>query len=121
MRILMPVGDSNLEGDLDESLGRCQYFLLYDTETEEEQYIDNGARTSQGGAGVLAGQLIVDSGCEALITKRCGLKAGQVLDGAGLAVYEAGDLTIRGNIEAFKRGDLEILKERSPSRKLGED
>ena len=117
MKIVIPAKNNNLEAEVDVSLGRCEYFLIYDLDKSEEHYIENTAKNAQGGAGVLAGQLLVDSGCDALITRRCGIKAGQVLDGAGILVYKAVEGSLKENIDKFREKELAILEERSKEMK----
>lgn len=117
MRVVIPVKNDNLDGEVDTSLGRCNYFLIYDTEERTQKYIENSAKTSHGGAGVLAGQVIADSGGQALITERCGIKAGEILDAAKVSIYKTKGTSIKENIEAFVNDELELLKERSSSKK----
>ena len=65
MKIAIPVDDKSLNSAVSQSFGRAPYFFFYDTETEESDFLDNGAVASQGGAGIKAAQAIVDNGAKA--------------------------------------------------------
>ena len=63
MKIAIPVVDNSEHTTISSAFGRAPYFLIYDTNTGEKHFVENQvARSSEGGAGVVAGQLIVDSG-----------------------------------------------------------
>lgn len=119
MKIILPVKEDNLDSGIDNSLGRCNYFLVYDVEKGKDIYIENKAKTSQGGAGIGAGQIIVDSGSKALLTPRCGIKAGKVLDAGGIEIYETEGSNIKENIDRYISGHLNLLRERTSSKKSG--
>jgi len=61
MKIAIPVDEKSLESNVCVSFGRAPYFLIYDTETKESIFLDNGAAASTGGAGIKAAQTIVDN------------------------------------------------------------
>ncbi|AHF08728.1 NifB/NifX family molybdenum-iron cluster-binding protein [Dehalobacter restrictus] len=114
MKIAIPVDDNSMDTSVCISFGRAPYFLLYDTETEENNFLNNSAAASQGGAGIKAAQNIVDSGAEAIITPRCGENAAEVLKVAEIALYKNTNNSIRDNIEALKEGKLNLLDDIHP-------
>ncbi|XCH79143.1 MAG: NifB/NifX family molybdenum-iron cluster-binding protein [Candidatus Dehalobacter alkaniphilus] len=114
MKIAIPVDDNSMDTSVCISFGRAPYFLLYDTETEENNFLDNSAAASQGGAGIKVAQNIVDSGAEAIITPRCGENAAEVLKAAEIALYKNTNNSIRDNIEALKEGKLNLLDDIHP-------
>jgi len=71
MKIAIPVDDKSLESKVCISFGRTPYFLIYETDTKENLFLDNSAAASQGGAGIKAAQAIADEGVVVLITPRC--------------------------------------------------
>ena len=105
------MNEQALESDVCPSFGRAPYFLLYDTDTNESQWIANSAAESAGGAGITAAQLLADSGTEALITPRCGENAEKVLSGAKIKVYRSIEGTAQENIDALIKGSLSPLSE----------
>ncbi|MCD2435437.1 NifB/NifX family molybdenum-iron cluster-binding protein [Acidaminococcus sp. NSJ-142] len=111
MKITIPMNEQTLESGVCPSFGRAPYFLLYDTDTSESQWIVNSAAENAGGAGIAAAQLLADSGADALITPRCGENAEKVLSGAKIKVYRSADGTAQENLDALIAGKLSPLSE----------
>ncbi|AEG60252.1 NifB/NifX family molybdenum-iron cluster-binding protein [Desulforamulus ruminis] len=111
MKIAIPVSKKDLNSDVCQSFGRSPYFLVYNTETKESRYIDNGAAASQGGAGIKAAQNIVDSKADALLTPRCGENAAEVIRTAGIKLYKTASGSAVNNLNAFINGELLPLSE----------
>ena len=111
MKIAIPVDDKNMETTVCISFGRTPYFLIYDTETKESEFIDNSAAASQGGAGIKAAQSIVDSKASALLTPRCGENAAEVIKAAEIKIYKTKGTSVTDNINAFVDGKLSFLDE----------
>ncbi len=111
MRIAIPADDKDMETTVCVSFGRAPYFLIYDTQTKESVFLDNGAVASAGGAGIKAAQAIVDNNVDALMTPRCGENAAQVLKAADITIYKATTAPLKDNIDAFVAGRLPLLNE----------
>lgn len=111
MKIVIPVDEKNIETNVCESFGRTPYYLIYDTEAGESEFIDNSAATSAGGAGIKAAQTIVDTEAEVLLTPRCGENAADVLKTAGVKIYQTVSGSAKENIDAFIAGELSLLDE----------
>lgn len=109
MKVAIPVDVQSLDSAVAENFGRAANFLFYDTETKEVSYCDNSAVMSQGGAGIKAAQVIVDGGAGVLITPRCGENAAQVLEAAGVKLFQSVGGTAQENLDAFAAGALEAL------------
>ena len=109
MKIAMPVDEKKLDSPICPSFGRTELFLFYDTDTNTEEYFDNSAIASEGGAGIKAAQALADNGIEVVLTPRCGENAVEVLDGADIKLYKTMNGTARENIEEFKDGKLSLL------------
>ena len=88
MKIAIPVDEKTLESSVCASFGRTPYFLIYDIETKESIFLDNGAVASTGGAGIKAAQTIVDHNVSVLLTPRCGENAAAVLKAAEIKIYK---------------------------------
>lgn len=111
MKIAIPVNDKNMETTVCISFGRTPYFLVYDTETKVGEFIVNTAANSQGGAGIKAAQMVVDSNADALLTPRCGENAADVLKAADIKIYKTIGDSIKDNIKVFEAGKLSELTE----------
>ncbi len=114
MKIAIPVNEKSMAGDICVSFGRAPYFMVYDTETKQSDFIDNSGAASQGGAGIKAAQTVVDSQAEALLTPRCGENAAQVIAAAGIKMYKTAGDSIGDNIAAFAAGKLNLLGDIHP-------
>ena len=114
MKIAIPVDEKSLESNVCVSFGRAPYFLIYDTETKESIFLDNGAAASTGGAGIKAAQTIVDNKVNALLTPRCGENAANVLKSADIKIYKTAGISAKKNIDDFISGKLSLLDEIHP-------
>jgi len=106
MKIAISATAPQLDADLDPRFGRCQYFLIVDTESMEFEAIENPAIMAPGGAGIQAAQLIAEKSVEAVVTGDCGPNAYQVLSAAGVPVFVGASGKLRDVVEAFKRGEF---------------
>ncbi|KGP76276.1 dinitrogenase iron-molybdenum cofactor biosynthesis protein [Desulfosporosinus sp. Tol-M] len=111
MKIAIPVDDKSMETNVCMSFGRTPYFLIYDTETRENIFLDNSAAASQGGAGIKAAQTVVDNQVRALLTPRCGENAAEVIKAADIKIYKTVNDSIQDNIDAFNEGKLSLLED----------
>ena len=114
MKLIVPVESKSLDVPVCPSFGRTPLYVSFDTETGSQEFLDNSAATSQGGAGIKASQMLVDHGAKAIITYRCGDNAAQVLNAAKIEMYKAQDGSVSENIEKFKSGKLSLLSEIHP-------
>lgn len=111
MKIAIPVDDVSMETNVCISFGRTPYFLIFDTETKDAQFLSNHAAASQGGAGIKAAQMIIDSHAEALLTPRCGENAAEVFNAANIKIYQTNGSQLKHNLQAFENGKLPLLHE----------
>jgi len=99
---------------LDRKFGRCGYFIIADTESGNYTAIENEAAISGGGAGISAAQLVSEKGAEVVITGNVGPNAMDVLNAAGIMIYQGTDASVKENIESFKAGLLKKITENVP-------
>lgn len=111
MRIAIPMDEKTLESNVCPSFGRSPYFLIYNTETDESNFIENSAAASQGGAGIKAAQLLVDNAVDTVLTARCGENAAEVLIRSEIHMFKATSGSAKQNIEAHKAEQLPPLNE----------
>lgn len=113
MEIIIPVEENNIHSKISDSLGRAEFYAIYDIEKDEFRFIENDAKLSNSGAGIKSSQILVDSGARILLTPRCGIKAGKVLDACEFKIYETISDNLLENIDAYKENRLEILTKRA--------
>jgi predicted Fe-Mo cluster-binding NifX family protein len=109
MKIAIPADDRSMESSVCQSFGRTPYFLIYDTETKKSIFLENGAASSQGGAGIKAAQTLVDNKVSAVLTPRCGENAAEVIKAANIKIYKTAYESIKANIDAFNKEELVML------------
>ena len=109
MKVAIPVEEKSLHSNVCVSFGRTPYFLIYDTETNESRYIDNAAAGAQGGAGIKAAQSVIDVNAAAVITVRLGQNSADVLNAAGVKLYQSEFGSVKRNIELLTEGKLSVL------------
>ncbi|RLF26474.1 MAG: dinitrogenase iron-molybdenum cofactor biosynthesis protein, partial [Thermoplasmata archaeon] len=86
MKICVSSTGKDLDADVDPRFGRCQYFLIIDTDTMIVKHIPNESRISSGGVGIQAAQTVARSGANFVITGNIGPNAFQTLQAAGIKV-----------------------------------
>jgi len=107
MKIAITASGNALDCEVDPRFGRAGFFIVYDTDNDSYTVIDNNQNlNAPQGAGVQAGQIIVNSGAAALLTGNCGPKAYSLLSTAGIKVYLGAKGTVEDTIAAFKAGRL---------------
>lgn len=106
MKICISSTGENLDAVVDQRFGRCQYFLIVDTETMKVKTISNEATLSSGGAGIQAAQIVTKEEVDTVITGNIGPNAFQILQAAGIKIYTSAEGTIKEAIENYKNGKL---------------
>ena len=114
MKIAISSTGKDLESEVDARFGRCDYFMVVDTDTNEFEVIDNTAISSEGGAGIKASQSVVDSGANAVITFHLGQNAADVLNEADIKILKAVSGDIENVVSKFISNQLEPLTEIHP-------
>ncbi|RKX32063.1 MAG: dinitrogenase iron-molybdenum cofactor biosynthesis protein [Verrucomicrobia bacterium] len=105
MKIAVTAQAPSLEAEVDPRFGRAAYFVFFDTETGEAEFLENPNLDQAGGVGVLSGQLMVDRGVEVVITGNCGPKAEQVLKAAGIRIVTGASGKVQEALTRFREGE----------------
>ena len=107
MKIAVTALGETLDSPVDQRFGRARYFILYDTETEEWNAHSNEQNLeAPQGAGIQAGQKVIDLGAEAVITGHCGPKAFTTLKAGNVQVYQEATGTVKEALAAMQAGRL---------------
>ncbi|MBN1676258.1 MAG: NifB/NifX family molybdenum-iron cluster-binding protein [Kiritimatiellae bacterium] len=107
MQVVVTSIGETVDSPVDQRFGRARYFILYDTETGQWSAHDNKQNLNAAqGAGVQAGQKVVELGAAAVITGHCGPKAFATLRAGGIAIYQEATGTVKEAIGAFQTGAL---------------
>ena len=106
MKICISSKGKDLDAVVDQRFGRCQYFLIVDTDTMKVKTISNEAILSSGGAGIQAAQIVTKEEVSSVITGNIGPNAFSILKAAGIKIYTGVIGTIKDAIDNYKNGNL---------------
>lgn len=109
MKIALTASDKTLESNIDSRFGRCNNFIIIDTETMDFECIEND-RSATGGAGIKAAQIVINAGAKAVITGNVGPNAFQTLSAGNVKIFVGASGTIKEAIERFKNGELKEIE-----------
>ncbi len=105
MKIAIPAQGNSLDMMVDERFGRAKGFIIFDTQTDTFQWIDNDKNmNASSGAGTKTAQAIIDANVQVLITNDVGPKAYQLLSGEGIEIFKIEEkMTVKDAITKFKQ------------------
>jgi predicted Fe-Mo cluster-binding NifX family protein len=106
MKICVSAVADSLDAHVDPRFGRCQFFVIVNSETMQFEAIPNMASGAMGGAGIQAAQTIASKGVQVLLTGNVGPNAFQALSTAGIKIVTGAFGNVREAIEKYKRGEL---------------
>jgi predicted Fe-Mo cluster-binding NifX family protein len=108
MKIAISSQGDNLKAPIDSRFGRAQSFIIYDTETDTFEHIENTQNLNlPQGAGIQTAQNVANTGAKAVISGHVGPKAFSALSQGGIEMYFASAGTVEEAVEAYKNGLLE--------------
>jgi len=119
MKIAITSTGAKLEDEVDPRFGRGHYFILFDTESNKFEAVENTGAQGMGGVGILSGQLMADKGVETVLTGSCGPNAFQTLQAAGIKVITGATGTVQEAIDKFKSGDYKAISQANASAHSG--
>ncbi len=108
MRIAVCTKGNDLDSFIDETFGRCEYFLIVDSETLTFETIENTAKNASGGAGIQAVKIVTDKNVEALLASNVGPNAMDLLNKANIKVYICKG-SVKSAISDLKEGKLKSI------------
>ncbi len=111
MKIAVSAVGQNLDAQVDPRFGRCQNFIIVDTDTMEFEAVVNDSAGASGGAGIAAAQSIAGKGVEAMLTGNCGPNAFGVFNSAGIKVITGAAGTVKEAIDSYKAGKLQAISQ----------
>ena len=110
MKIAIASLGVTLESKVDSRFGRCPYFLVIETKTNDFGVIKNTAGQAFQGAGISAAQIIANKKVKAVIAGNFGPKAVSVLSASGIEIFTgASNLTARQALKKYKNNELKPL------------
>jgi predicted Fe-Mo cluster-binding NifX family protein len=102
MKIAISSSGTDQSAQVDPRFGRCQYFIIIDTESGETKTVANAAQSAGGGAGIQAAQTVADHGAETVLTGNVGPNAHRALQAANITVITGVSGTVSDALQAFR-------------------
>lgn len=119
MKIAITSLGLKLEDKVDPRFGRCHYFILFDTDTNKSEAIENTGAQGMGGVGIQSGQVMADKDVKTVLTGSCGPNAFQTLQAAGIKVITGVNGTVQEAIDKFKSDELKAISQANVSAHSG--
>lgn len=120
MKIAISANGRELNATVDPRFGRCQQFLIVDTDTTQYDVLDNPNIAASGGAGIQTAQLLASKDVQAVITGNCGPNAFMTLEAAGIQVFIGATGSIQDSVEQYKQGKLQSASQANVAGHFGD-
>lgn len=104
MKIVIPSSGKTMDSLMDERFGRAKYFLIYDTDTDEHQFLENTWLGQQHGVGVRTSSVIAEKDVSMVIAPHIGPKAGDILRESGIEIRSSEVKPLKQIIEEHRNG-----------------
>ncbi len=103
MKIAVTSTGGSLDSLVSERFGRCQYFLIVDSDNMKFEAISNLGEQMQSGAGPKAVEMILSKGAEVLLTGHVGDKAEDALKRTNIKIVDgfSGKEKVRDAVERY--------------------
>ena len=119
MKIAITSTGPKLEDKVDPRFGRCRYFILFDTDTNKFEAIENTGAQGMGGVGIRSGQMMSDKEVKIVLTGNCGPNAFSTLQAAGIEVITGATGTVQEAVDKFKSGGFKPVSQANVSAHSG--
>ena len=80
MKVAITSTGNSLESTLDSRFGRCNFFVVYDTESHSTEFIPNPNKENVEGAGPASVQLVASKGAKKVVSGEFGAKVKSIFD-----------------------------------------
>jgi len=119
MKICITSQGDSLDSVIDPRFGRCQYFIIADSESLEFEAIENSNASGMGGVGVQSGQFMSEKKVEAVLTGNVGPNAFQTLKAANIEIITGVSGSVKEVIEKYKNGEFKSIQGPNVDSKFG--
>ena len=106
MKVAVSSSGQDIDSHIDPRFGRCEYFLMVETDDMSFDVFNNESVVIGGGAGIQSAQFIISKGAKAVITGNCGPNAVKTLSVGGVEVFLGITGTIKEAVKKYKSRKL---------------
>jgi len=107
MKLAISAMGRDLDVQVDPNFGRCQCFIIVDSDTLEFEAIENPNMGLMSRAGIQSGQMMADRSVRVILTGNIGPNAFQTLSAAGVQVMAGIKGTVREAIRKLNSDQLQ--------------
>lgn len=119
MKVAVSSTGPDIDAQVDPRFGRCQYFVVVDSDSMDSEAFENPNIMASGGAGIQSAQLVAEHGAQVVLTGNCGPNAYQTLEAAGISVVVGASGTVREVVQKHKDGGFSPASGPSVAEKSG--
>lgn len=111
MKVGVSASGRDLNARVDNRFGRCNWFLVVESDSLEFTIHENRHADEEMGAGVAAARDLIDQDVDAVISGQVGPKAYEVLKATNIDIFlVSDDVTVRTALERLKKGGLQRME-----------
>ena len=112
MKLFLTAAGKSMGDIIDPSFGRCNYFLIYETEDDSHEYIENPFQDAQANVSTMVAQAAIDYGCSVAIAVNPGPRAFQLFKEQGIEIYKADEgVKLRELVSKFSKNELTLIED----------
>jgi len=104
MIIAVSATGKDLNSELNPRFGRCEYFIIVDTNDMSFNAYENENSELSSGAGIQSAGFVASKGVDVVLTGNCGPKADQTFSAAGVKVLTGFSGTVQHALDQFNTG-----------------
>jgi predicted Fe-Mo cluster-binding NifX family protein len=106
MKIAISSTGKDMNSQIDPRLGRCEYFMILQTDDMSFEVIENEYKSLGGGAGIQSAGFLHSKEVKAVLTGNCGPNAMNVFVESNIQVFTGQTGLIKDSVERFKNSEL---------------
>ena len=106
MKIAISSSGKNLDAQIDPRFGRCEYFVIVETNDMSFEAFANEGMAVSGGAGIQAAMFVVSKGAKVVVTGNIGPNAVTTFSAEGVEIITGQSGTVRKAVDDYKIGKL---------------
>lgn len=118
MKIAISIQQQTLDSPVDPRFGRCAFFAIGDSESDQFEFFKNNNADLGSGAGIQTAQWIADQKVDTILTGRVGPKALEVLKSAGITIIQEVTGTGTEAIALYNKGQLSEVVQAKETRSM---